>query len=192
MHALLAKAIVPVLLLSAASAAPIFVSVEGVMDGECGSDAPCSLYSVLKNLVQLTSTEERNELIFEPGIFNVPASDVPETGFPWPETVGDITVRSSTNDPDDVAIDRGHAGRLLLFTSVHNVTFQGIRFLRGGWAMEGDAKITTDGSLVSKVAIECIKCGLISIGWDWANGGKGLSGIRRTVSSHVQSGCVCR
>jgi hypothetical protein len=167
MHALLAKAIVPALLLSAASAAPIFVSVEGVMDGECGSDAPCSLYSVLKNLEQLTSTEERNELIFEPGIFNVPASDawsdvVPQTGFPWPETVSDITVRSSTNDPDDVAIDRGHAGRLLLFTSVHNVTFQGIRFLRGGWAMEGDAKITTDGSLVSKVAIGCIKCGLIS------------------------------
>ena len=158
MHALLAKAIVPALLLSAASAAPIFVSVEGVMDGECGSDAPCSLDSVLEKLVELTSTQGRNELIFEPGIFNVPASDaVPETGFPWPETVSDITVRSSTNDPDDVAIDRGHAGRLLFFTSVHNVTFQGIRFLRGGWAMEGDAKNEpTDGSLVSKVGIGCM------------------------------------
>ena len=162
-----ARAIIPALLLSAAGAAPIFVSVEGAADGECGENAPCSLIHVLTNLAQLTSIPERTEVVLQPGIFNVPASDawsdvVPQTGFPWPETVSDITVRSSTNDPDDVAIDRGHAGRLLLFTSVHNVTFQGIRFLRGGWAMEGDAKITTDGSLVSKVAIGCIKCGLIS------------------------------
>ena len=148
-----ARAIIPALLLSAAGAAPIFVSVEGAADGDCGENAPCCLIHVLANLARLTSIPERTEVVLQPGIFNVPASDVvPPEGFPWPETVSDITVRSSTNDPDDVAIDRGHAGRLLLFTSVHNVTFQGIRFLRGGWAMEGDAKITTDGSLVSKVA----------------------------------------
>jgi hypothetical protein len=74
---------------------------------------------------------------------------VPPEGFPWPEKVSDVTVRSSTNDADDVAIDRGYAGRLLFFSSVHNVKFQGIRFLRGGWATEGDAgSLKTEGSLV--------------------------------------------
>ena len=146
-----ARAIIPALLLSAAGAAPIFVSVEGAADGECGENAPCSLMHVLTNLAQLTSIPERTEVVLQPGIFNVPASDVvPPEGFPWPEKVSDITVRSSTNDADDVAIDRGYAGRLLFFSSVHNVKFQGIRFLRGGWATEGDAgSLDTSGSLVT-------------------------------------------
>ena len=146
-----AWAIIPALLLSAAGAAPIFVSVEGAADGECGENAPCSLIHVLTNLARLTSIPERTEVVLQPGMFNVPASDVvPPQGFLWPETVSDITVRSSTNDADDVAIDRGYAGRLLFFKSVHYVTFQGIRFLRGGWATEGDAgTLDTSGSLVT-------------------------------------------
>ena len=146
-----AWAIIPALLLSAAGAAPIFVSVEGAADGECGENAPCSLVHVLANLGRLTSIPERTEVVLQPGMFNVPVSDVvPAKGFPWPETVSDITVRSSTNDADDVAIDRGYAGRLLMFSSVRNVKFQGIRFLRGGWATEGDAgSLKTEGSLVT-------------------------------------------